>query len=261
MPAGCRRRMMRDRIQLCRDHLRVAAETTPPTTRRSGFSPFAPKSRSPAIPMSVPPFVLATETGKPPELAVRGKSRLVPVAILPRKQDCRRRTHRAAAAAAADPLAPTRRPLRLLSAADVRIDRHLPQIISVGLPFLAAEVAHARGARRGPMRTRQAFCDRCVPSASAREAVRLKAMCHRTPPSRRRALAISWRARCRYRCGRSGVGSGPPRNSSSGGRLREKVGFLPVGRIRDIHHLDLLIPAFILHDFPGRRQVKWRLPE
>ena len=64
-----------------------------------------------------------------------------------------------------------------LSAADIRTDRHPPQIVSVGLPFLVAELRLARG-------------------AAAREARRggvCAALCRATAPMR----SISIRATCR----------------------------------------------------------------
>jgi trans-2,3-dihydro-3-hydroxyanthranilate isomerase len=96
-------------------------------------------------------YVLAARAEKPPErLAFEEKAGVVPVAIL--KQDGK--------VIGAELTAP--QPLKRLtevsvekaaacislSAADVKTDRHRPHIISVGLPFLAVEVAAREALRR-----------------------------------------------------------------------------------------------------------------
>jgi len=96
-------------------------------------------------------FVLATQAKKPPErLKFEEGAGLVPVEIL--KEDGR--------VIGAELTAP--QPLRKLtpfsaeqaaacislSSADIRTDRHPPQIVSVGLPFLVVELASRDGLRR-----------------------------------------------------------------------------------------------------------------
>jgi len=96
-------------------------------------------------------FVLATRAAQPPErLLFEGKAGLVPVAILKQAREIvgaeltapqplqRLKSFSAAQAAAC----------LSLSAADVRVDRHSPQIISVGLPFLAVELGTREALRR-----------------------------------------------------------------------------------------------------------------
>lgn len=89
-------------------------------------------------------FVLATQANKPPtRLLFEEKAGLVPVEILMQggkvvgaeltaPQPLRRLSQFSAEQAAA---------CASLSAADIKIDRHPPQIVSVGLPFLVMEVA------------------------------------------------------------------------------------------------------------------------
>jgi trans-2,3-dihydro-3-hydroxyanthranilate isomerase len=96
-------------------------------------------------------FVLASRATKPPErLLFEEKAGLVPVAILTEEhgiagaeltapQRLQRLTPFSAAQAAA---------CLSLSAGDVRLDRHAPQIISVGLPFLAVELGSREALRR-----------------------------------------------------------------------------------------------------------------
>jgi trans-2,3-dihydro-3-hydroxyanthranilate isomerase len=96
-------------------------------------------------------FVLATRATKPPErLLFEEKAGLVPVAILKEgqgivgaeltaPQPLQRLTMFTAAQAAA---------CLSLSAEDIRADRHLPQIVSVGMPFLAVELGTREALRR-----------------------------------------------------------------------------------------------------------------
>jgi trans-2,3-dihydro-3-hydroxyanthranilate isomerase len=113
-------------------------------------------------------FVLATRAAKPPaRLLFEEKAGLVPVAILQEgqrivgaeltaPQPLQRLTNFTAAQAAA---------CLSLSAADVRVDRHPPQIVSVGLPFLAVELGTREALRRAKPDAAafaQAFpCDGC----------------------------------------------------------------------------------------------------
>ena len=96
-------------------------------------------------------FVLATRAAQPPErLLFEEKAGLVPVAILKQAREIvgaeltapqplqRLKSFSAAQAAAC----------LSLSAADVRVDRHSPQIIWVGLPFLAVELGTREALRR-----------------------------------------------------------------------------------------------------------------
>ena len=96
-------------------------------------------------------FVLATQAAKPPtRLLFEEKAGLVPVAVLteqgnvtgteltapqPLKRLSQLRAEQAAACLS-------------LSATDVKTDRHPPQIVSVGLPFLAVELASRDAVRR-----------------------------------------------------------------------------------------------------------------
>src|SRR5947207_4551704 len=96
-------------------------------------------------------FVLATQAAKPPaRLVFEEKADLVPVEILieggkvvsaelTAPQDLKKLTQLAAEQAAA---------CASLSAGDIRTDRHPPQIVSVGLPFLVTEVASRDALRR-----------------------------------------------------------------------------------------------------------------
>ena len=96
-------------------------------------------------------FVLATRATKPPErLLFEEKAGLVPVAILKEgqgivgaeltaPQPLQRLTIFTAAQAAA---------CLSLSAEDIRADRHPPQIVSVGMPFLAVELGTREALRR-----------------------------------------------------------------------------------------------------------------
>jgi trans-2,3-dihydro-3-hydroxyanthranilate isomerase len=96
-------------------------------------------------------FVLAAQAGKPPtRLLFEEQAGLVPVEILARNgkpvggeltapQPLQRLTQFSAEQAAA---------CASLSAADIKIDRHPPQIVSVGLPFLVMEVATWEALRR-----------------------------------------------------------------------------------------------------------------
>jgi trans-2,3-dihydro-3-hydroxyanthranilate isomerase len=96
-------------------------------------------------------FVLATQAGKPPaRLVFEEKAGLVPVEILieggkvagaelTAPQGLKKLTQLTAEQAAA---------CASLSAADIRTDRHPPQIVSVGLPFLVAELASRDALRR-----------------------------------------------------------------------------------------------------------------
>ena len=95
-------------------------------------------------------FVLATQAAKPPaRLVFEEKAGFVPVEILiedgkvagaelTAPQDLKKLKLAAEQAAAC----------ASLSAADIRTDRHPPQIVSVGLPFLVAEVASRDALRR-----------------------------------------------------------------------------------------------------------------
>jgi trans-2,3-dihydro-3-hydroxyanthranilate isomerase len=96
-------------------------------------------------------FVLATQASKPPaRLLFEEKAGLVPVEILTQDgkpvgaeltapQPLKRLTQFSAEQAAA---------CASLSAADIKTDRHPPQIVSVGLPFLVFEVATREALRR-----------------------------------------------------------------------------------------------------------------
>ncbi|KRQ92832.1 PhzF family phenazine biosynthesis protein [Bradyrhizobium valentinum] len=96
-------------------------------------------------------FVLATLAEKPPaRLLFEEKAGLVPVEIVTERgrvvsteftapQPLKQMSHLGAEQAAA---------LLSLSASDVRTDRHPPQVISVGLSFLAVEVASREALRR-----------------------------------------------------------------------------------------------------------------
>jgi trans-2,3-dihydro-3-hydroxyanthranilate isomerase len=96
-------------------------------------------------------FVLATQASKPPaRLVFEEKAGLVPVEILTQDgksvgaeltapQPLKRLTQFSAEQAAA---------CASLSSVDVKIDRHPPQIVSVGLPFLVMEVATREALRR-----------------------------------------------------------------------------------------------------------------
>ena len=96
-------------------------------------------------------FVLATQAAKPPaRLVFEEKAGLVPVEILiadgkvvgaelTAPQDLKKLTQLTAEQAAA---------CASLAAADIRTDRHPPQIVSVGLPFLVAELASRDALRR-----------------------------------------------------------------------------------------------------------------
>jgi trans-2,3-dihydro-3-hydroxyanthranilate isomerase len=113
-------------------------------------------------------FVLAMQAAKPPaRLVFEEKAGLVPVEILQER----------GGAAGAELTAPQRlgkltefsaeqaAACASLSSADIRTDRHSPVIVSVGLPFLVAEVA-SRGALRRARAEPAAFartfpCDGC----------------------------------------------------------------------------------------------------
>lgn len=96
-------------------------------------------------------FVLATQAAKPPaRLLFEEKAGLVPVAVLTEQgkvtgteltapQPLKRLSQLSAEQAAA---------CFSLSATDVKTDRHPPQIVSVGLPFLAVELASRDAVRR-----------------------------------------------------------------------------------------------------------------
>jgi len=96
-------------------------------------------------------FVLATQAAKPPaRLLFEEKAGLVPVAVLTEQgkvtgteltapQPLKRLSQLSAEQAAA---------CLSLSATDVKTDRHPPQIVSVGLPFLAVELASRDAVRR-----------------------------------------------------------------------------------------------------------------
>ena len=96
-------------------------------------------------------FVLATQAARPPaRLVFEEKAGLVPVEILTEDgkvaaaeltapQGLKKLTHLTAEQAAA---------CVSLSAADIRTDRHPPQNVSVGLPFLVAELASRDALRR-----------------------------------------------------------------------------------------------------------------
>jgi trans-2,3-dihydro-3-hydroxyanthranilate isomerase len=96
-------------------------------------------------------FVLATQAAKPPaRLLFEEKAGLVPVEILiadgkvvgaelTAPQGLKKLTQLTAEQVAAS---------ASLAAADIRIDRHAPQIVSVGLPFLVAELASRDALRR-----------------------------------------------------------------------------------------------------------------
>jgi trans-2,3-dihydro-3-hydroxyanthranilate isomerase len=113
-------------------------------------------------------FVLATQAARPPaRLVFEEKAGLVPVEVqtkegrivgaeLTAPQPLRRLTQFSAEQVAA---------CALLSSADIRIDRHSPGIVSVGLPFLVAELASRdalRRARPDPAAFARTFpCDGC----------------------------------------------------------------------------------------------------
>jgi trans-2,3-dihydro-3-hydroxyanthranilate isomerase len=96
-------------------------------------------------------FVLATQAAKPPaRLLFEEKAGLVPVAVLTEQgkvtgteltapQPLKRLSQLSAEQAAA---------CLSLSVIDVKTDRHPPQIVSVGLPFLAVELASRDAVRR-----------------------------------------------------------------------------------------------------------------
>jgi trans-2,3-dihydro-3-hydroxyanthranilate isomerase len=96
-------------------------------------------------------FVLATQAAKPPaRLLFEEKAGLVPVAVLTEQgkvtgteltapQPLKRLSQLSAEQAAA---------CLSLSVTDVKTDRHPPQIVSVGLPFLAVELASRDAVRR-----------------------------------------------------------------------------------------------------------------
>ncbi len=96
-------------------------------------------------------FVLATQAAKPPaRLLFEEKAGLVPVEIMTEQgrvvsteftapQPLKRMSQLSAEQAAA---------CLSLSAGDVKTDRHVPQIISVGLPFLAVELSSRDALRR-----------------------------------------------------------------------------------------------------------------
>ena len=96
-------------------------------------------------------FVLATQAAKPPaRLLFEEKAGLVPVEILiadgkvvgaelTAPQGLKKLTQLTAEQVAAS---------ASLAAADIRTDRHAPQIVSVGLPFLVAELASRDALRR-----------------------------------------------------------------------------------------------------------------
>jgi trans-2,3-dihydro-3-hydroxyanthranilate isomerase len=96
-------------------------------------------------------FVLATQAAKPPaRLLFEEKAGLVPVAVLTEQgkvigteltapQPLKRLSQLSAEQAAA---------CLSLSATDVKTDRHPPQTVSVGLPFLAVELASRDAVRR-----------------------------------------------------------------------------------------------------------------
>jgi trans-2,3-dihydro-3-hydroxyanthranilate isomerase len=113
-------------------------------------------------------FVLASQASRPPErLLFEEKAGLVAVAILQddkgiagaeltAPETLRRLTSFSAAQAAA---------CLSLSAADIRLDHHAPQIVSVGLPFLVVEL-NSREALRRARPDQAAFasilpCDGC----------------------------------------------------------------------------------------------------
>lgn len=96
-------------------------------------------------------FVLASRAAKPPaQLRFEEKAGLVPVAILSdggrvlgaelTAPQPLQRTNEVSAADAAACLS--------LSAADVKTDRHVPQVVSVGLPFVVVEIASREALRR-----------------------------------------------------------------------------------------------------------------
>lgn len=96
-------------------------------------------------------FVLASRTAKPPaQLKFEEKAGLVPVAILSdggrvvgaelTAPQALQRTQVVSAADAAACLS--------LSADDVKTDRHVPQVVSVGLPFLVVEIASREALKR-----------------------------------------------------------------------------------------------------------------
>ncbi|WP_076858613.1 PhzF family phenazine biosynthesis protein [Bradyrhizobium mercantei] len=96
-------------------------------------------------------FVLASLAAKPPEqLRFEEKAGLVPVAILSdggrvigaelTAPQALQRTNEVSAAVAAACLS--------LSADDVKTDRHVPQVVSVGLPFLVVEIASREALKR-----------------------------------------------------------------------------------------------------------------
>lgn len=96
-------------------------------------------------------FVLASLAAKPPErLRFEEKAGLVPVAILSdggrvlgaelTAPQALQRTKEVSAADAAACLS--------LTAADVKTDRHVPQVVSVGLPFLVVEIASREALKR-----------------------------------------------------------------------------------------------------------------
>ena len=105
-------------------------------------------------------FVLATRAAKRRRRGCCSRRRpgLVPVEILQRgRQGHRCRADRAAAAEAIDASVSAEQAAACLSlsAADIRTDRHPPHIISVGLPFLAVELASREALRAREARMRR----------------------------------------------------------------------------------------------------------
>ena len=126
-------------------------------------------------------FVLAAQADKPPaRLLFEEKAGLVPVEILAQDgkpvgaeltapQPLKRLTQFSAEQAAA---------CASLSAADIKTDRHPPQIVSVGLPFLVMEVATREALRRA--RPDAAAFARRFHATTAMRSISIHATCRRT---------------------------------------------------------------------------------
>jgi trans-2,3-dihydro-3-hydroxyanthranilate isomerase len=141
-------------------------------------------------------FVVATQTAKPPaRLRFEEKAGLVPVEILTEDgkaigaeltapQPLARLSQLSTAQAAS---------CLSLTSADIRSDRHPPQVASVGLPFLVVEVASREALRRAkptPRRSPKPF-----PATAAMRSISTPAMCRRPKPAIcRRGCSIRDRA-------------------------------------------------------------------
>jgi trans-2,3-dihydro-3-hydroxyanthranilate isomerase len=136
-------------------------------------------------------FVLATQAAKPPaRLLFEEKAGLVPVAVLTEQgkvtgteltapQPLKRLSQLSAEQAAA---------CLSLSVTDVKTDRHPPQIVSVGLPFLAVELASRDAVRRA--KADAAAFGRTFPCDGATRSISIRATCRQAKS----------RASCRREC-------------------------------------------------------------